>query len=79
MNLLIQYFFSFLAEAFDQVPGLKKIKGYRAAIGIALLAVVYFLNAAKISPEGFKDIMEPILLTFTGLALNAKRNDLVNP
>lgn len=79
MNLLIQYFFSFLATAFDQIPGLAKLKGYRSAIGIFLLFVVYLLDAAKISPAGFKEVVEPVLLTFTGLALNAKRNESVKP
>ena len=79
MKMLIQYFFSFLATAFDQVPGLAKFKGYRAAIGLLLLALVHALNVAKISPEGFKEVAEPILITFTGLALNAKCNTPVQP
>ena len=79
MNLLIQYFFSFLATAFDQIPGLNQFRGYRSAIGILLIAIVHFLDAAKISPEGFKEVAEPILITFTGLALNAKCNTPVQP
>ena len=59
------------AQVFDKVPLLNKLKGYRSAIGLALLAVCYGLDAAQIGPGTLAATCGPSLLAFTGLALNA--------
>lgn len=79
MNKLIPVIFEILARAFDTIPILKELRGYRSAIGFFILALMHILaNINIISPETLSQIL-PYLLIFTGLALNASGRELREP
>lgn len=64
--------FDFLGVAFDAVPFLKRVKGYRTLIGLVVLAATY---APQVSGHIDAQLMTDVrvgIITFTGLALNAK-------
>lgn len=72
MNSLISSVFDVLSIAFDKVPGLSKIKGYRSVIGLLGLAALTVLRIKGVGDETTLSTIEIGLLAFTGLALNAK-------
>lgn len=72
MSKLISGIFDFLAVAFDKIPLLSKLRGYRAAIGYAGLAVTTVLMLKGVISQ---ETALPILVgfeTFKDLSLNAK-------
>ena len=67
----IPWLLEVVAKNFDKIPLLAKLKGYRSAIGLTLLAALYGANAFFPLDATLFDTLNGILMTFTGLALNA--------
>lgn len=75
MGNLIDIVFKLLANAFDAIPVLNKLKGYRSAIGLAGLAATYVPQVASHLDPATANVLRGAFITFTGLALNAKGRD----
>lgn len=69
---MLDQIFGFLAKAFDTIPMMSKIKGYRSAIGLVGLTALYILDAAHVHGGTSVATYGVYFTTFTGLALNAK-------
>lgn len=74
MGEVIGTLFRGLAIAFDKIPFLNKLKGYRSIVGFIGMGVVYFLKMKGIGDAEILDAINLGLIGFTGLALNAKEN-----
>lgn len=72
MKNIINNIFELLASAFDNIPGLKKIKGYRSLIGFIGLAIVAILRQLGIGDPAVLSAVEYGFIGFTTLALNSK-------
>lgn len=72
MKDVINNIFELLASAFDSIPGLKKIKGYRSLIGFIGLAVVAIFRQLGIGDPAILSAVEYGFIGFTTLALNSK-------
>ena len=74
LNFLIKripWLLETLGKNFDKIPVLAKLKGYRSAIGLVLLALLSGVNAYHpIDPSIFQ-MIQGSLVVFTGLSLNA--------
>ena len=76
MKVLLDAIFKGLAVAFDSIPLLSKLKGYRSAFGLILMGILplvdKLLEAKGIGPWNLADTLQPYLLGFTGLSLLAR-------
>lgn len=72
MKKAIDIAFEVIARAFDLIPFLSKFGGYRAVLALAALGITYVPEvAAHMSPDTCL-YLRGALITFAGLALNAK-------
>lgn len=74
MNQIIPLIFKGLAVAFDKIPVLNKLKGYRAALGLVVRGALLGLDVANVGGGHLSATYGVYLDVFTGLALNAKVN-----
>jgi hypothetical protein len=72
MGKFISTIFDFLAVAFDKIPLLNKLKGYRSVLGLIGLAVVEILSAKGVIGGELKDGLVVGLSSYAALSLNAK-------
>ena len=71
---IINTIFKGLAIAFDKIPFLNKIKGYRSVLGFVGMGVIALLKMQGIGDAGVLDAINIGLIGFAGLSLNAKDN-----
>lgn len=72
MKNIIEGLFTFLDTAFEKIPFLNKLKGYRSVFGLVGMAVVAILQQQGIGNPDTLAAINMGFLAFTGLALNAK-------
>lgn len=71
---MIQNTFSFLAIAFNKIPFLSKLEGYRSVVGFIGMGIIQVLKLLGKGDPATLDQINIGLIGFTGLALNAKVN-----
>lgn len=72
MGKFVLTIFDFFAVAFDKIPLLNKLKGYRSVLGFIGLAVVEILSAKGVIGGELKDGLVGGFIGYTALSLNAK-------
>lgn len=72
MTAIINGIFNFLHVAFDKVPFLTNLKGYRSVVGFVGMGVIVALRLNGIGDPSLLDTINLGLMGFTGLSLNAK-------
>lgn len=71
MKPIIDTIFSFLDSAFNKIPFMKKLDGYRAVIGLFGMAVISVLSKQHIGDASTLNAINDGLLLWTGLSLNS--------
>lgn len=63
--------FEIIGIGFDKIPALNRLKGYRSAICLIAMGVINGIDYANIGPGNLGNMLNPYLVVFTGLSLNA--------
>ena len=69
---IIPWVFDLAAKAFDAIPVLNKLKGFRSAIGLVLLGVVEGLAYKGVLDPETTSVIRISLEAWVALSLNAK-------
>lgn len=72
MTNVINTIFGILGNAFDSIPVLNKLKGYRSALGFVGMGVIAVLQHLNVGSPEILQAINTGFLVWTGLALNAK-------
>ncbi len=75
MKFVLDAIFRGIAYGFEKIPFLKKLQGFRSAIGFILIGLSYLadklLELNGIGPYHIADMLSPYLIAFTGISLLA--------